>query len=141
MNPNKLEKLLQRRRREMLKQVAHLESEREELGERFIEPIDEAQKEDLTRTLNHLIERGNEEIEEINLALEKMLTGTYGTCELCGKSIPLQRLEVLPAIRLCRKCAQEYEEDQELRKHPKDEIVDTKLLEAYRNQIDEGEEF
>ena len=37
MNLNKLKKLLQRRRREILKQVAHWESEREELGQRFIE--------------------------------------------------------------------------------------------------------
>ena len=66
-----------------------------------------------------------------------MSIGTYGFCELCGKSIPLKRLEVLPATRLCRKCAREYEEAQGLRKHPKDEIVDTKLLEEYRNLIDE----
>jgi hypothetical protein len=41
VNLNKLKKLLQRRRREILKQVAHWESEREELGQRFIEPNDE----------------------------------------------------------------------------------------------------
>jgi len=39
----KLELLLLNRRREILKQVAHLEAEREELGQRFIEPIDAAQ--------------------------------------------------------------------------------------------------
>lgn len=133
----KLRELLINRHREIFKQVAHMESESEALEQRLIEPIDEAQKEDLTRMLNRLVERGKEEIREINLAFEKMSTGTYGLCELCGKSIPLKRLEVLPATRLCRKCAHEYEEAQELRKHPKDEIVDTKLLEEYRNLIDE----
>jgi DnaK suppressor protein len=133
----RLRELLINRRREIFEQVAHLESELKALGQRLIELIDEAQKEDLTRMLNRLVERGKEEIKEINLALEKMSTGTYGLCELCGKSIPLKRLEVLPATRLCWKCAHEYEEAQELRKHPKDEIVDTKLLEEYRNLIDE----
>ena len=133
----KLRELLVNRRREIFAQIAHMESERNALGEREIEPIDEAQKEDLTRILNRLVERAREEIREINLALEKMPTGTYGICELCGKSIPLKRLEALPATRLCRKCAHLYEEDQVLRNHPKDEIVDTNLLEAYRNLLDE----
>ncbi|MGD9304900.1 MAG: TraR/DksA C4-type zinc finger protein [Desulfobacterales bacterium] len=133
----KLRELLINRRREIFEQVAHLESESKALGQRVIEPIDEAQKEDLTRMLDRLVERGKEEIKEINLALEKMSTGTYGLCELCGKSIPWKRLEVLPATRLCRKCAHEYEEAQKLRKHPKDEIIDTKLLNEYRNLIDE----
>lgn len=39
----KLKKLLLSRRLEMLKQVAHLEAEQEELEQRFIEPIDAAQ--------------------------------------------------------------------------------------------------
>jgi len=133
----KLRETLIHRRQDIFEQVAHLESESKALGQRVIEPIEEAQKEDLTRIINRLVERGKEAIKEINLALEKMSTGTYGLCELCGKSIPLKRLEVLPATRLCRKCAHEYEEAQELRKHPKDEIVDTKLLNEYRNLIDE----
>jgi RNA polymerase-binding transcription factor DksA len=137
VNLNRQKKLLQRRRREILKQVAHLESEREDLGQRYIEPIDEAQEQDLIRTLDRLIERGKEEIVEIDLALEKMPAGTYGRCELCRKQIALKRLAVLPATRMCRKCAQKYEKVQEMRKCPKDEIIDTKLLEAYRNRIDE----
>ena len=133
----KLGELLINRRRELFEQVAHMESECNALGEREIEPIDKAQKEDLTRMLNRLVERGKEEIREINLALDKMSTGKYGLCEICGETIPLRRLKTLPATRLCRKCAHKYEEVTELRKHPKDEIVDTKLLEEYRNLIDE----
>jgi DnaK suppressor protein len=132
----KLRELLINRRREIFEQVAHLESESKGLGQPVIEPIDEAQKQDLTRMLDRLVERGKEEIKEIHLALEKMSTDTYGVCELCGRSIPLKRLEVLPATRLCRKCAHEYEAAQHLRKHPKDEIVDSKLLDEYRDLID-----
>ena len=130
---NKLKSLLLIRRREMLEQVAHLEFEREELGQHFIESIDSAQKENLTQLIHKLDERGKEEIGEIELALTKMSSGRYGICELCGKSILIKRLKVLPATRLCRKCAQKYEEAQKLRKHHRDEIIDDELLDKYRN--------
>ena len=50
----KLKSLLLNRRREMLKQVAHLEAEQEELEQRFIEKIDVAQKEDLAWLIDKL---------------------------------------------------------------------------------------
>ena len=48
----KLKSLLLNRRREMLHQVAHLEFERDELGQHFIESIDSAQKENDNNLLN-----------------------------------------------------------------------------------------
>jgi DnaK suppressor protein len=129
----KLQSLLLNRRREMFEQVAHLEFERDELGQRFIESIDSAQKENLARLIHKLDERGKEEIEEIELALTKMSSGKYGICEICGKSIPIKRLKVLPATRLCRNCAQKYEEAQKLRQHHRDEIIGDELLDEYRN--------
>jgi len=121
------------RRREILKQVAHLEAEGEELEQRFIEPIDAAQKENLARLVHKMIDRGQEEIEEISRALDKIKSGSYGRCELCGKPIPLNRLRVVPATRLCRKCAQKYERNQKMRQHLPDEIIDEKLLDEYRS--------
>jgi DnaK suppressor protein len=137
VNACKLKKLLVNRRREILEQVAHLEFEREELEQHFIESIDSAQKENLAQLIHKLDERGKEEIEEIDLAIDKMESGSYGRCELCGKSIPFKRLKVLPATRLCRKCAQKYEEVQKLRKHHRDEIIDDELLNEYRSLNDE----
>ena len=134
----KLKSLLLNRRREMLEQVAHLEFEREELGQHFIESIDSAQKENLAQLIHSLDERGKEEIGEIDLALNKMSAGRYGMWQLCGKSIPIKRLLVLPATRLCLVCAQKYEEAQNLRKHHRDEIIDDELLDEYRNLNDEN---
>ena len=134
----RLKALLMNRRREILKQVAHLEAEREELKERFIEPIDAAQKEDLMRLVRKLDERGKEEIEEIDLAMDKMASGTMLFMQLRGLSTPIKRLKVLPATRLCRKCAQKYEEAQKLRKHHRDEIIGDELLDEYRNLNDEN---
>lgn len=73
----------------------------------------------------------------VELALAKMNSGPYGKCELCGKSIPIKRLKVLPAARLCFNCAQKYEEIQSLRKHHRDEIIDNDLLEKY-GDLDEN---
>jgi len=134
----KLKSLLLNRRREMLEQVAHLEFELDELEQRFIESIDSAQKENMAQLIYKLDERGKEEIAEIELALTKMSSGRYGICELCGKSISIKRLKVLPTTRLCRICAQKYEEAQKLRKHPRDEIIDDELLDEYRNLDDEN---
>jgi RNA polymerase-binding transcription factor DksA len=133
----KLEELLLNRKREIFKQIAHLEMGRDAQKERVIELADAAQKEDLTRLLDHLVERGNEEVREINLALEKMAAGKYGNCEICEKRIETKRLKALPATRLCRKCAQNFEQAQELRQHPRDEIMDDALLDAYRNLLNE----
>ena len=113
--------------------VSHLKSDLKTLEDRAIEAIDEAQKENLTRILNQLDARGRKEINEIDLALERMAAGTYGICELCRKQIALKRLAVMPATRLCRRCAQKYEKAQEMRQRPRDEIIDTGLLEEYRS--------
>ena len=121
----------------MLQQVAHLEFEREELEQHSIEAVDSAQEENLAQLIRKLDERGKEEIGEIELALTKMSSGRYGICELCGKSIPIKRLKVLPATRLCRNCAQKYEEAQKLRQHHRDEIIDDELLDEYRSLNDE----
>jgi DnaK suppressor protein len=39
-------------------------------------------------------------------ALAKMEAGSYGTCERCGRPIPLERLEALPWVLLCMECKQ-----------------------------------
>lgn len=44
-------------------------------------------------------------LSKANRALERVQAGTYGTCESCGKSIPIERLEVLPYSTLCVECA------------------------------------
>ena len=43
-------------------------------------------------------------VEEIDHALAKIASGTYGVCENCGTLIPKNRLEALPFARLCIAC-------------------------------------
>jgi RNA polymerase-binding transcription factor DksA len=46
-----------------------------------------------------------ETLTEVEHALEKFDSGTYGVCERCGAPIPDVRLEAKPAARLCMDCA------------------------------------
>ena len=46
----------------------------------------------------------NQQLADVDLALEKIKNGTYGKCENCDKEISLERLEILPAARLCLDC-------------------------------------
>ena len=44
------------------------------------------------------------EVEEIDHALAKIESRTYGACERCGNAIPRLRLKALPHARLCVDC-------------------------------------
>jgi RNA polymerase-binding protein DksA len=46
-----------------------------------------------------------ETLDEVEDALAKFESGTYGVCESCGKPIAAARLEAKPAARLCIDCA------------------------------------
>ncbi|HUZ43280.1 MAG TPA: hypothetical protein VMU63_02680 [Acidimicrobiales bacterium] len=42
------------------------------------------------------------ELADVEAALERLESGTYGQCEVCSASIEDSRLEMLPATRFCR---------------------------------------
>ncbi|HEX9762003.1 MAG TPA: TraR/DksA C4-type zinc finger protein [Acidimicrobiia bacterium] len=42
---------------------------------------------------------------KVRNALGRIEAGEYGLCESCGKSIPLERLDILPYSTLCVECA------------------------------------
>lgn len=47
---------------------------------------------------------------QVNHALQKLKTGSYGFCDNCGKSINLARLDALPYANLCLNCKAQSEE-------------------------------
>lgn len=59
------------------------------------------------------------EIKEIDRAMEKIQSGTYGICESCGKDIDPRRLELLPQAKLCISCARESDDFIEIAKGDK----------------------
>lgn len=44
-------------------------------------------------------------LNQIKKARGKIVDGTYGTCENCGKSIPEERLRAMPTAGFCMECA------------------------------------
>lgn len=54
--------------------------------------------------------RARRAVEEIDDALSRMDEGSYGICEVCGRPIPVARLEVMPYARTCAGCAAEQEQ-------------------------------
>ncbi|WP_432400720.1 TraR/DksA C4-type zinc finger protein [Wukongibacter sp. M2B1] len=63
---------------------------------------------------------------QINDALDKIESGTYGICETCGKSINKERLEVIPYTDKCANCSKETEHmslDEKIHTRPVEEEV------------------
>ena len=52
-----------------------------------------------------LVERN--ELQQIDAALNRIKSGTYGTCTSCGEKISEKRLEALPFATICIHCMQE----------------------------------
>lgn len=58
---------------------------------------------------SQMAESESRELEQIELALEKMRRGKYGDCGSCGSPIPVARLEALPYATRCVRCEREAE--------------------------------
>ena len=56
-----------------------------------------------------LIENEEEELHEIDAALERLEKGEYGICDECKKAIPKGRLRVIPYTRFCINCKRNEE--------------------------------
>lgn len=80
------------------------ESESSSLGE--LSDADQHPADVGTETFNRerdisLVESIDDELSDVEAALERLEAGTYGTCEACGRPISAERLEALPATRFC----------------------------------------
>lgn len=52
-----------------------------------------------------LVERAERRLQEVEQALARVDSGTYGYCTVCGRGIPLERLRALPAAASCVACS------------------------------------
>ncbi len=79
----------------------------EELSDNDQHPADTA-----TETFNRerdlsTLESVEAELADVDRALERLSDGTYGRCVACGRPIPAERLEALPATPWCIDDAQQ----------------------------------
>lgn len=60
---------------------------------------------------------------EVEQALYRVKTGTYGNCEISGQKIPIARLEAIPFARLTVECQADWEKEYGSRRfRPSDEV-------------------
>jgi len=78
----------------------------DELGEIGGKGVDNHLGDVATATFDRELDEGLEEgarqtLGEIDAALRRIADGTYGTCQMCGRSIGEDRLRALPWASLC----------------------------------------
>jgi DnaK suppressor protein len=101
----KLREQLIKKRDEVFEAHRLSEEARLILSEHDIEPEETAQKEAIADVLAILDEQEQKDIQAINRALARMALGEYGSCEVCGKGIEVERLEAIPWTSVCSKHA------------------------------------
>jgi DnaK suppressor protein len=52
-----------------------------------------------------LLDQARAELRALDAAEERLAAGTYGTCARCGTPIAPERLDALPAVTTCIRCA------------------------------------
>ena len=81
---------------------ASLEEETGELLSAADNHLADAATETYERELDEgLEEDAREQLRQIESALARIDSGEYGTCAVCGKDIPVERLEAMPSATLC----------------------------------------
>jgi RNA polymerase-binding transcription factor DksA len=55
------------------------------------------------------ITRDVEELRDVEAALDRIHSGTYGTCLRCNDPVDRRRLEAYPTAKRCLPCQQEYD--------------------------------
>lgn len=98
--------LLEARRAEVSDEIAQLEEQAMNINQTEGYGVKNHPAEDATEIYDR--ERSlavgavmQRELEQIDHALERIAAGTYGVCEVCGRPIPVERLEARPIATLC----------------------------------------
>jgi len=82
--------------------TASLEEETGELLSAADNHLADAATETYERELDEgLEEDAREQLHQVEKALARIESGEYGRCEICGKEIPVERLEAVPWTTLC----------------------------------------
>ncbi len=78
----------------------------DEIGELMSSSADNHLADTASETFERELDEGLEEgavrrLREVEEALARIEEGTYGTCAVCGREIPQERLEAMPWATLC----------------------------------------
>ncbi|SDB52099.1 transcriptional regulator, TraR/DksA family [Desulfonatronum thiosulfatophilum] len=145
----KAHQLLQTRREELREMRRENEESNLRLSEPQVEFEERAQQEKMQQELESLDRRNRDELDAVNMALQRIGAGTYGLCLECGEEISEKRLLAIPWTATCIECAgggkEEIEppvvrlDDQEESAQPMNEtyagLVDEELCDAIMEHL------
>ncbi len=97
-------KRLEDAREQLVRTVAVTGEELASLEDQPGDPLEDVPVLDVADTLSRLEGRERRQLDEVNAALGRLESGTYGVCEQCSRPIPLARLRAMPSARYCVEC-------------------------------------
>ncbi len=107
---DRFKKILLKEREEIMGDVKQIYESSQEVGQDGIQDIgDEAANVYNKQILLTLNENERERLKEVDEALDRIKTKTYGICEECGEPIGMKRLEVKPVAKYCVPCKTKLE--------------------------------
>ena len=115
--PNKhqideLKEILLGRRENILSNINNSRTNIDQLKEQDInDDLDYAELVSDSFTEGMIANHQVEELKQIDESLKKIQLGTYGTCDMCGVTIPLGRLKAKPFAKFCTECRTVYENE------------------------------
>jgi DnaK suppressor protein len=103
-------KILLKERERIIGDVKQMDESSKEMGTDGIQDIgDEAATIYNKQILLTLNENERVRLRELDEALDRIESGTYGVCEECGEPVGLKRLEVRPVAKYCVPCLTKLE--------------------------------
>jgi len=115
------ERMLQEIRKKLIEQKVALLSEAEEAlnvlpGQTIFPDLGDQASAEIDRNFMLRL-RGREQrlLKKIEEAIEKIESGSFGICDVCGEEIDMKRLEARPVTTMCISCKTEQEEEEKTR--------------------------
>lgn len=102
--------LLQRRRFELLAQLARADEQARTSTDRLADPADKSAHTMNREFLFAQADANRRMLRAVEEALARIREGTFGQCECCGGLISLARLRAIPWARHCVACQEQLEE-------------------------------
>ena len=103
MNDNNVFDTLKTKQEELLKRISAIENDfKKGRSQDFAEQTTESENDQVLDGIHH---EAKIELRLVNEALQRLEQNQYGICTKCGQSIAPERLQALPYVNSCIKCA------------------------------------
>jgi DnaK suppressor protein len=136
-----LEARLSTRKDRLLKEIhRRLQEYKDSGGSRLPDIVDIASSTIGDELILQVAETEVQELRQIEDALARIHSGSYGVCKNCGAMIPRNRLKALPFATLCVKCKEKEEAEEEGYRRVEVMGKPTTFLEEGTEALEEEEE-